>query len=144
MIQHSRDNLLKGDGHVLVVEEITSTTTLHEMFVQMSYLIGDSSGLIEQLDDTLPNLTGLQFVALHYYKDFVSPSNFEGYAIVMMTEVPSHPSEMMVELCERAADEDLGRIFLLAAKTKDDEAALVLLRESDRIIKNRIATLKNL
>ena len=140
----SSDNLIKGAGYVVVVEEVTSTATLYDMFVQMSYLINGSEELVRQLDEVLPHLTGLQFIALHYYKDFVSPSNFEGYAIVTLTEVPERPNEIVAELCAQATDDELGRVFLLAAPSGSTDAAPALLKEADRIIKSRVKLLRNL
>jgi hypothetical protein len=127
------------------MEEVISTTVLHDMFAQMSSLISGADEIMKELDEEMPNLAGLQFVVLHYYKGFVSPSNFQGYALLTLTMVPEKINDIIVELLRQADDEELGKIVLLAAR--DDvlgDKTKILKGESNRIIQARVKTLRGL
>jgi hypothetical protein len=141
----SRNRLIKGDGYVLVMEEVTSTVLLHDMFLQMSSLIAGADEVLKEIDEAMPNLTGLQFVAIHYYDNFVSPSNFQGYALVMLTIVPENINDIVREIIKQAADDNLSRIFLLAARNDDSQRKLNILKnESNRVVQARVKTLRSL
>lgn len=142
-INHNR--LIKGNGHVLVVEEAGSPALLHDMFLQMSSLIAGAEEVIEELNAYMPNLAGQQFVIMHYYDGFVSPSNFQGYGLVMLTIVPEKVNEIIREVIKSASDEELGRIFLIAARNDENQHKLNILKdEGERIAQSRIMTLRNL
>jgi hypothetical protein len=141
----SRNRLVKGDGYVLVMEEVTSTVLLHDMFLQMSSLIAGAEEVMKEIDEAMPNLTGLQFVAIHYYDDFVSPSNFQGYALVMLTIVPENVNDIIREIIKQAEDDGLSRTFLIAARNDETKQKFnVLKNESDRVVQARIKVLRNL
>lgn len=141
----SKNRLIKSEDYVLVVEEVTSTTVLHDMFIQVSSMIAGADEVIRELDRAMPNLTGLQFIAISYYDKFVSPSNFKGYALVMLTIVPAVTNDIVVELVKQASDDDLAKIFLIAARTDSSNAKLsVLKNESDRLVSARVKVLRNL
>lgn len=141
----SRNRLIKGDEYVLVVEEVTSTALLHDMFLQMSSLIAGADQVMKELDEAMPTLTGLQFVAINYYDGFVSPSNFQGYSLVMLTIVPEDTNDIIREIIHQASDEDLGRIFLIAARNDPDQKKFeVLKNESNRVVQARVKILRRL
>lgn len=141
----SKNRLIKGDGYVLVMEEVADTVILHDMFQQISSLIAGAEETADQLDDALSHLAGIQFVVVHYYSDFVSPSNFQGYALVMLTVVPDHVNDVIREIIKEAPDDDLGRIFLLATRHDDTQQKFKVLRnESQRVVQTRIKTLRAL
>lgn len=141
----SHNRLIKGDGHILVVEEAGSPALLHDMFSQMSSLIAGAEEVLKELDASMPNLTGRQFVVIHYYEGFVSPSNFQGYGLVMLTIVPEKVNEIIREVIKQAPDDELGRIFLIAARHDEDQHKLnVLKNEGTRVVQSRISTLRNL
>jgi hypothetical protein len=127
------------------MEEVTSTTILHDMFLQMSSLIAGAEEVMKELDEAMPNLTGLQFVVIHYYKNFVSPRNFQGYALVMLTIVPQNTNDIIREIIKQAADDNLGKIFLIAARNDDSNEKLKILKnESDRLVQARVKILRSL
>lgn len=141
----SRNRLINGEGYVLVMEEVTSTVLLYDMFQQMSSLIAGADKVIQELENAMPNLTGLQFIAIHYYDDFVSPSNFQGYSMVMLTLVPENTNDIIKEIIKQATNEDLGKIFLIAARNDEDKKKFnVLKNESTRVVQSRIKTLRAL
>jgi hypothetical protein len=141
----SHNRLIKGEGHVLVVEEANSPTVLHDMFLQMSSLIAGADEVVKELKESMLNLAGRQFVVIHYYDDFVSPSKFQGYGLVMLTMVPVKINEAIREVIKQAYDDELGRIFLIAARNDEDQHKLnVLKNEADRVVQARIGTLRNL
>lgn len=141
----SHNRLIKGDGHILVVEEARSPALLHDMFLQMSSLIAGADAVLKELSESMSNLAGLQFVVIHYYDDFVSPSNFQGYGLVMLTIVPEKVNEIIREVIHQASDDDLGKIFLIAARHDEDERKFnVLKNEATRVVQARIGTLRNL
>jgi hypothetical protein len=141
----SHNRLIKGEGHVLVVEEANSPAVLHDMFLQMSSLIAGADEVVKELKESMLNLAGRQFVVIHYYDDFVSPSKFQGYGLVMLTFVPAKINEAIREVIKQAYDDELGRIFLIAARNDEDQHKLnVLKNEADRVVQARIGTLRNL
>jgi hypothetical protein len=141
----SRNRLINGDGYVLVMEEVTSTIVLHDMFSQMSSLIAGAGEVVKELGEAIPNLSGLQFVVLHYYDDFVSPSNFQGYALVMLTLVPDQTNDIIRDIITYAPDEELGRVLLLASRNDETQQKFrVLKEESSRVVQARVKTLRSL
>lgn len=141
----SHNRLIKGDGHVLVVEEANSPAVLHDMFLQMSSLIAGADEVVKELEGSMLNLAGRQFVVIHYYDDFVSPSKFQGYGLVMLTIVPARINEAIREVIKQAHDDELGRIFLIAARHDEDQSKFnVLKNEANRVTQARIGTLRNM
>lgn len=141
----NHNRLIKGDGHILVVEEAGSPALLHDMFSQMSSLIAGADAVLKELDASMLDLAGRKFVVIHYYDDFVSPSNFQGYGLVMLTNVPERVNEVIRAIIKQAPDDELGRIFLIAARHDENQHKLnVLKSEGDRVVQARIATLRNL
>lgn len=139
------DRIILRENYSIVVEEVTSTAILHDMFVQISDMIEDSNQLVTDLDRILPQLTGLQFVTLTYYNQFVSPSNFNGYALLALAIVPDEVNDIIQELILQADDSALARIFLLAVRnTEDDTATKALQKEANYMIKNRLHVLRSL
>lgn len=128
-----------------MVEDAGSPDLLHDMFSQMSSLIAGADEVLNELTDSMPNLTGRQFVVIHYYDGFVSPSNFQGYGLVMLTMVPERVNEIIREVIKQASDNDLGEIFLIAARhDKDQRKFNILKSEASRVVQARIGTLRNL
>lgn len=139
----NQDRLIKGDEYVLVIEEGRSPALLHDMFLQMSSLIAGADAVLKELRES--SLTGLQFVVIHYYDGFVSPSNFQGYGLVMLTMVPDKVNEIIREVIYQAADDDLGKIFLIAARHDENGQKFnVISDEANRVVQARIGTLRNL
>lgn len=139
----SNDRLIKEDGYVLVIEEGKSPDLLQDMFSQISSLISGAEEVLKDLSEA--TLTGLQFVIIHYYHEFVSPSNFQGYGIVMLTIVPERVNEIIREVIYQAPDDDLSKIFLIAARHDENERKLnIIKQEATRIVEARIRTLRSL
>lgn len=145
----SRNRLIHGENYVLVVEEVFSPETLHEMFQQMCYLIAGGDKIVEELGESLQRMAGLQFVVIHYYERFVSPSTFQGYSIVILTEFPHniHGSvkDMIKEMLEDATDDELARLFLAATRNDEDQSKINVLKEvTTKITTARIKSLRSI
>lgn len=145
MNQTSRNRLIKGDGYVLVMEEVPTVVELYDMFLQISSFIRGSQNIIHDLQNLNNGLDNHSFVALHYYAGFVSPSNFQGYALVMLPMVPEGSSEGMREHIQQFSDMTLGRIMLIAARDDDSQDKFnILKQESARLVETRAKYLRNL
>lgn len=145
----SRSRLIKDDKYVIVVEEVSSLSGVSDMLTQVSPSIKGADALSDELVslvESYPNAP-LEFSMLNYYDDFVSPSNFQGCALVMLVEVPDEETSHLLpaELLKIAPEESLGRIFFIAVRHDRQGVKLNLLKtECDKIIQARVKTLRNL
>lgn len=145
----SRSRLIKDDNYVIVVEEVSSLSGVSDMLTQVSPSINGADTLSEELISLVESYPDapLEFSMLHYYDEFVSPSNFQGCALIMLVEVPDEETAHLipVELLKLAPEEALGRIFFIAVRHDRHGTKLNLLKtECDKIIQARVKTLRNL
>jgi hypothetical protein len=141
------DRLVENGNHALVIEETNNIGELSEIFRSFTHITASSNDLMEEFIVNIARHRGLDFSVISYYRDFVAPSNLEGYSIVGMQPIPPEPEqrEMMRPVYQNTSDHQLGSIIILAARPDvSDDRQEALLSESNKITSTRINYLRNL
>lgn len=139
----SGHRLITAEKHVVLIEEIHSLQGIYKKISDLSNRVKGTTEILEQLYEILPDLTGLDFMFLHYYDRFVAPSNFQGYALVVVQKVPpSH--ELISEIVRDVDDNILGTVLMIAASSAEDRSFRVLQEEANRIVDSRVKLLRNM
>lgn len=139
----SGHRLITSEKHVVLVEEIDSIQGIYKKVSDLSHRVQGTTEILEHLYEVLPDLTGLEFMFLHYYQGFIAPSNFQGYALVVVQKVPSS-GELIDEIVRDLDDNILGVVLMIAASSAEDPSYQVLQEEANRIVSSRVRLLRNM
>jgi len=138
------DQLIHKGDHVLVLEE---TNNIADLSIILRSFADMSEDPDTDWQSALPNLVGLDFVAVTLYTSFVSPSNLDGYSLVGLQPIPRHPELQRINapIYLTLQDEELGHILLLATRNDNYMEKEKSLKEtSDTFIHSRVRQLRNL
>lgn len=139
------DRIVPRDDYVMVVEATTDTDVLYQTISNIASSLTSPSSLMQEFEMALPNLTGLDFVIVSYYSNFISPSLFEGYSVLALQPVPDELTEAKVLLNHQMLEMEISRVLLVVVRpTTTEEKFLKLKEESEHILEARIKLLQRL